>query len=112
MNKHGSKWIRPEKRLAIYIRDGWDCVYCRTVFPLGRDLTLDHIVPRSLGGGNDAANLVTCCLSCNSSRQDAPLRPKHLARALRAAAKPLNVQAGKRALMLRRSGVEDVAAAL
>ena len=25
---NGSKWIRPEKRMAIYLRDGLACVYC------------------------------------------------------------------------------------
>ncbi len=64
-NKHGSKWIRPERRRAIYARDNWQCVYC------GADdsLTLDHVVPRAEGGGNESENLVTACLSCNSSRK-------------------------------------------
>jgi len=101
MNKHGSKWIRPEKRLAIYVRDGFDCVYCRGVFPLGTDLTLDHITPRSRGGSNDASNLVTCCFSCNSARQDAELRPKDLRRALRAAARPIDIELGKALLRSR-----------
>lgn len=74
MNRNGSKWIRPEKRLAIYIRDGFRCAYC------GRDLkdadpsevTLDHLLPRVAGGSNQATNLITACRSCNSSRQDTP----------------------------------------
>lgn len=69
-NRNGSKWIRPEKRFAIYLRDDFSCAYC------GRDLkaaapeevNLDHLVPRSLGGGNDASNLITACRSCNCSR--------------------------------------------
>ena len=28
MNAHGSKWIRPKKRWAIYKRDGGVCAYC------------------------------------------------------------------------------------
>lgn len=75
MNKwNGSKWIRKEKRLAIYIRDGFQCAYC------GRDLksaapeevNLDHLLPRSAGGKNEATNLITACRSCNASRQDKP----------------------------------------
>lgn len=73
-NTNGSKWIRPEKRLAIYIRDGFQCAYC------GRDLkdaepaevNLDHLLPRCAGGGNEATNLITSCRSCNCSRQDKP----------------------------------------
>ena len=29
---------------------------------------MDHLLPHSMGGGNDTANLVTCCHKCNSSR--------------------------------------------
>lgn len=71
---NGSKWIRPEKRLAIYIRDSFSCAYC------GRNLkdaepaevNLDHLLPRSAGGNNEATNLITACKSCNCSRQDKP----------------------------------------
>lgn len=71
---NGSKWIRPERRLAIYIRDGFTCCYCGASLK-GRDahdVTLDHLLPRSAGGGNEATNLVTACGACNYSRQDKP----------------------------------------
>ena len=69
---NGSKWIRPERRLALYLRDRFTCLYC------GRDLhgalpceiTLDHLVPRNAGGTNTNENLVMACRSCNSARQD------------------------------------------
>lgn len=67
-------WIRPDARLSIYIRDGFACAYCgtdlRTAAPA--DVTLDHLLPRSAGGKNDATNLVTACRSCNSSRGAKP----------------------------------------
>jgi 5-methylcytosine-specific restriction endonuclease McrA len=66
----GSNWIRREKRLAIYLRDGLCCVYCAEEFEVSaQGLTLDHVVPCELGGNNSEGNLVTCCLSCNSSKQ-------------------------------------------
>lgn len=69
-NDNGSKWIRPEKRLSVYYRDGFACAYCG-----GEDhLSLDHLQPRELGGTHDATNLVTCCVSCNSARRDLPMR--------------------------------------
>jgi 5-methylcytosine-specific restriction endonuclease McrA len=72
-NAHGSKWIRPEKRLAIYARDGFACVYCGA--NEGESpLTLDHVLAREMGGTHNADNLVTCCFSCNSSKQDVPMR--------------------------------------
>lgn len=80
MNLHGSHWIRPEKRAALYERDGWECVYCGRGPRAARRmrlaqvvLTLDHLTPRSVGGDNSVANLVTACVSCNSSRGDRPV---------------------------------------
>lgn len=64
----GSKWIRQEKRLAIYLRDGLACAYCGHGVESGATLSLDHVVCHSHGGSNDATNLVTCCTRCNSSR--------------------------------------------
>jgi 5-methylcytosine-specific restriction endonuclease McrA len=69
----GSKWIRPAKRVAIYLRDGMACAYCGLHLEAGIVLTLDHVVPCELGGSNEASNLITACLSCNSSKQDRPL---------------------------------------
>ena len=68
-------WCRPEKRLAIYLRDRFTCLYCLTDLHGAdpRDITLDHLVPVSDGGTNDADNLVTACRACNCSRQDQPL---------------------------------------
>ena len=60
----GSKWIRGDKRLAIYLRDGFACIYCEK----SHDLSLDHVVPWSLGGLNTENNLITSCRRCNSTR--------------------------------------------
>lgn len=72
-------WITNEKRLALYIRDSFECAYCGKSLKNSdpSDITLDHLVPRNPlvthgGGGNEATNLVTACRSCNSSRQDKP----------------------------------------
>ena len=64
----GSKWIRREKRLAIYLRDGLACAYCGATIEDGASLTLDHLTPYCEGGSNHEHNLVTACLRCNSSR--------------------------------------------
>jgi 5-methylcytosine-specific restriction endonuclease McrA len=71
---NGGKWIRPEKRLAIYIRDDFQCCYCGASLKNAEpcNVTLDHLVCRVYGGSNDATNLITACKSCNSSRQDKP----------------------------------------
>jgi hypothetical protein len=68
----GSKWIRRNKRFAIYARDDHRCVYCAA--DLASEVaTLDHVLACELGGTNHETNLVTACLSCNSSKRDLPL---------------------------------------
>ena len=64
----GSKWIRREKRLAIYLRDGLACAWCGHGLEDNAALTLDHLTPNSLGGSNEATNLVTACRQCNTVR--------------------------------------------
>jgi 5-methylcytosine-specific restriction endonuclease McrA len=68
-------WIRPEKRLAIYLRDGFRCLYCLADLHGAdpADITLDHLVCQADGGSNDEANLVCACRHCNCSRGDQPL---------------------------------------
>jgi len=71
-------WIHPAKRLRIYERDGWVCQLCDLPVPrwlLGdkRDPlapTLDHVVPRSRGGGHEEWNLQLAHRRCNSSKRN------------------------------------------
>lgn len=69
------QWIRTDKRLAIYLRDRFTCLYCCTDLHDAdpTDITLDHVIPQASGGGHSESNLVTACRSCNCSRQDKPL---------------------------------------
>lgn len=56
---------RPKVRLTrkeIFARDGWTCVYCGRQ---GKELTLDHVVPRHRGGEHTWENLVSACKACN-----------------------------------------------
>lgn len=62
------RWIRADKRLATCLLCGRDLHNAEP-----REVTLDHITPKSKGGSNESTNLYTCCGSCNSSRQDTPL---------------------------------------
>lgn len=62
----GGKWITPARRWAIYERDRHRCMYCDAS---AERLTLDHRRPVAKGGSNASSNLLTCCLSCNSSRK-------------------------------------------
>jgi len=69
----GAKWIRQDKRLAIYLRDGLACAYCGVGIESGAQLSLDHLVRYSHGGSNKETNLVTCCSHCNSARGNRPV---------------------------------------
>lgn len=51
-------------RRAIYERDGHACLLCGCP----DDLTLDHVLPWSLGGQDTYENLRTLCRPCNSRR--------------------------------------------
>ena len=69
-------WIRPEARLAVYLRDGFRCLACSADLHGAdpRDVTLDHVIAKVDGGGNGPENIYTCCRACNCSRQDKPLK--------------------------------------
>lgn len=64
----GMNWIRQEKRLALYLRDGLACVWCGEGIEDGARLSLDHLKPRSKLGSHHETNLVTCCEACNKAR--------------------------------------------
>lgn len=63
--------IRKDLRLAIYLRDHFQCVYC------GRDLhgadpqdiTLDHLTCQTNGGNNDPSNLAPIAMVSPGRRQ-------------------------------------------
>jgi 5-methylcytosine-specific restriction endonuclease McrA len=51
-------------RRNVMLRDEHTCQYCGRRPPT-RDLNLDHVIPRSRGGGDSWENLVTSCRTCN-----------------------------------------------
>lgn len=54
-------------RQNVFKRDAFSCQYCGT----SKDLTLDHVMPRSKGGRSSWSNLVTACKRCNTKKGDA-----------------------------------------
>jgi CRISPR/Cas system Type II protein with McrA/HNH and RuvC-like nuclease domain len=63
--KHHARSLRPN-RTRIYKRDNHECVYCGSK----KDLTLDHVMPKSRGGSNEWTNLVTSCFKCNLKKSN------------------------------------------
>jgi len=70
-------WISASHRKSLYERDGWTCLICYEPVSVDRYShetynphypSLDHIVPKSLGGTHDDSNLRTAHVHCNSLR--------------------------------------------
>ena len=57
-------------RRAVFARDNWTCQYCGS----RSNLTVDHVIPRSKGGGSSWDNIVASCAPCNRRKGDALLR--------------------------------------
>jgi 5-methylcytosine-specific restriction endonuclease McrA len=53
-------------RANIFRRDGHQCKYCGSV----KNLTIDHIIPKSKGGKTNWTNLITACNRCNVYKGD------------------------------------------
>lgn len=56
-------------RYNIYLRDDFSCQYCGQSFP-ARELTFDHVMPRSRGGLTEWSNVVAACSPCNLVKAD------------------------------------------
>ena len=59
----------PLSRRAIFARDGGRCVYCSAPAT-----SIDHVVPRSRGGGHIWENVVSACHKCNHLKADRELK--------------------------------------
>ena len=51
----------------MFARDDWTCQYCGS----RAQLTVDHVIPRSKGGGSTWDNIVAACAPCNRRKGDA-----------------------------------------
>jgi 5-methylcytosine-specific restriction endonuclease McrA len=56
---------RKLSRREVFVRDGYRCQYCGMK---SRDLTLDHVLPRSRGGAHAWDNIVSACKPCNHGK--------------------------------------------
>lgn len=61
-----NRFSRKITRRAIFARDDWECQYCGQ----GGTLTVDHVIPRSKGGGTSWENVVASCAPCNRRKGD------------------------------------------
>jgi len=58
--------LPPVNRREVLRRDKYTCQYCGST----KQLTLDHVIPRSKGGKHSWDNVVIACSGCNSRKGD------------------------------------------
>lgn len=66
-----NRWLRKAEstryvKSNVFLRDDYTCVYCGYKSINGKNLTIDHVIPRSRGGGSTYKNCVTACKTCNN----------------------------------------------
>jgi 5-methylcytosine-specific restriction endonuclease McrA len=54
-------------RRNLFKRDKYTCMYCG-VQPGPEELTIDHVMPKSRGGGSTWENCVLACVECNKRK--------------------------------------------
>ena len=57
----------PFSRRAVFKRDKYVCQYCQIHLKTGH-ATVDHIIPRVMGGGSSFTNCVASCFRCNTKK--------------------------------------------
>jgi hypothetical protein len=90
-------------RKNIFNRDGYICQYCGKSFS-AKQLTIDHIIPRSKGGKSTWENVVACCESCNRKKGNRLLSEISDMKLLHFP-KPINLHTSK--YLLRNMGADD-----
>lgn len=53
--------LKGSKGIIICARDDFRCHYCKS----NKNLTYDHVIPKSKGGSNRHQNIVIACYDCN-----------------------------------------------
>lgn len=59
-----------ETRQLVFLAYGRKCLACGST----RNIEIDHVVPRSWGGGNEFSNLQPLCKICNSRKSNKSAR--------------------------------------
>lgn len=71
---YGAEWQRV--RLEVLERDGYECQLRLSPRCRGIAETVDHLLPKKLGGSDDIENLVAACIVCNSAKRDRVSDPR------------------------------------
>lgn len=66
MSSKSVNWKRARKR-KLYRSQKGKCKYCGCNLPMAA-ATIDHVVPKALGGSGLRENLALACLDCNRKK--------------------------------------------
>ena len=66
---------KQDRSREIWEKSNGICAHCGKP-STGSDRTVDHVIPKILGGGNDPRNLMPLCKHCNSSRASGEIIPE------------------------------------
>lgn len=70
-----NRWVNRKTRMpnfrrhVVFARDDYNCQYCLKSLSV-RDVTIDHVIPKSQGGVTSWKNTVTACKPCNRFKSD------------------------------------------
>jgi 5-methylcytosine-specific restriction endonuclease McrA len=56
-------------RRNVLLRDRYRCMFCGERFT-SDELTFDHLIPRSAGGGTTWENILMACVACNAKKRN------------------------------------------
>lgn len=69
------KWFAPEEKDFILSKSHGRCCHCGKKISVGKDFTVEHIIPLSKGGTNNIENIVALCKTCNDAKSDKVIHP-------------------------------------
>ena len=67
---HAPRPVVHLSKREIFRRDNYTCQYCGKTTSV---LTIDHVIPRHMGGKHEWTNVVAACPSCNHRKGGRPL---------------------------------------
>lgn len=70
------KWFAPEEKDFILSKSHGRCCHCGKKISVGKDFTVEHVIPLSKGGTNNISNIVALCKDCNDAKQDRIIEPE------------------------------------
>ncbi len=68
-NNEPDPGVTEEQKRQVFQKNNYTCTCCGKKTTKGRSLTVDHIIPISMGGRSILSNLQTLCTECNIAKE-------------------------------------------